>query len=87
MDDDLVGRRVDLGHPGLARVEQVDRLLDELAASVSAGDSSPRRSHSSSMLRLEISHGRTLARRSPTSANRSIGWTTATRTWPAPSSP
>ena len=27
------------------------------------------------------------ARRSPTSANRSIGWTTATRTCPAPSSP
>ena len=87
VDDHLVGRRVDLGDAGLARVQQVDRLLDELGG-VRVG----RRELAAPLpqlldLRLEISHGFTLARRSPTSSNRSIGCTTATRTWPAPPSP
>ena len=30
MDDHLVGRGVDLGHPGLAGVEQLDGLLHQL---------------------------------------------------------
>ena len=51
VDDDLVGGRVDLGHAGLARVEQLDGLgRPAAAASASAGESSLRRSHNSSML-------------------------------------
>ena len=52
------------------------------AASVSAGESSAAALPQLLDARLQISHGSPYARRSPTSASRSIGWTTATRTCP-----
>ena len=87
VDDDLVADRVYLGHPGLAGVEKVDRLLDQLRR-VAVGRTQlvpplPQL--------LDAAPGDqpwlTLARRSPTNANRSIGWTTATRTCESPFSP
>ena len=90
MHHHLIGGRVDLGHPGLTRVEQVDGLFHHRGRLGVFGREVATPFPQLFDACLQISHAEPYPapdRRSATSSRRSIGCTMAIRTKPAPSAP